>query len=344
MRYITLIFTLFFVYSAFSQESDTNSYRNKVVLYSDLGFKAAPFRIQDNFPNGVKSLHFKHNFKPSLGLGVAYKWFALRIGMGLPVLLRNEKKFGSTNITDAGLKFNIKQTFWDIDFRVYRGFAIKDAYKYNDTLDKNSNPHDIRDGTAVASFSINNWYFKNKQYKMKSVFGISGDFKRTTGSWFYKSGLAIFGVGNDSLDLVGGRSIIPNELTDSSETRSLASSAFSFDLQFVPGYAYTYKQDNFQLSVFGGLGAAIQAKSWNVKKLTRGFLGIAPRVDLRFIAGYSKPKYFFWFVTDFDIKSLSFLEMKYNQTYYTLQVMGGIRLDKKQKEKKRSKRKDSRLP
>lgn len=342
MRLLILLF-VFLSYFSFSQDSDTmacNSYRDKIVLYGDVGFKAAPFSLKDNYPNGIRTLHFKHNFKPTLGIGVAYKWFGLRLGIGLPVLLRNEKKFGRSNIFDAGFKFNIKQTFWDVDFRLYRGFVIKDAYKFNDTLDKSTSPHDIRDGTAVGSFGINTWYFKNKQYKMKSVFGITGDFKESTGSWFYKSGLSVFAIGNDSLDLIGSKSIIPFELTDSTE-KSKASSATCLEFIFVPGYAYTYRRDHFQLSVFGGLGGALQAKGWNFQGLSRGYVGIAPRIDLRFIAGYSKPKYFFWFVTDFDIKSLGFLEMKYNQTYYSLQLMGGVRLDKKDK-KKKSKRKDSR--
>ena len=77
----------------------------------------------------------------------------------------------------------------------------------------------------------------------------------------------------------------------------------------------------------------IQSKFYRAGQVTRGFLGIAPRVDLRFIAGYSKPDYFFWFVGDFDIKSIKHQDLRYRQTYYSLKLVAGIRLDKKKKAK-----------
>ena len=38
----------------------------------------------------------------------------------------------------------------------------------------------------------------------------------------------------------------------------------------------------------------------------RNFIGLAPRFDLKLIAGYNKPKYYVMLVTDFDNKSFRF--------------------------------------
>lgn len=339
LAHYTLIFLLLLGFDSSSQVTDSlpyNSYRDKIVWYSDLGFKAAPFTIRNDFPNGLKKLSYKHNINPILGFGVHYKWFGLRLGIGLPVQIKSVKKYGRSNYTDLGVKFTIKKTFWDIDAKFYEGFAIKDAYKWNDTLSK-LNPNDLRQNTRTTSFAINSWYFKSKNYKMQSVMGIAGDFKESIGTWYFKSNFSVFGVGNkgDSIS----NSIIPFELTDSTDLKSRFSTAYAIDLGFVPGYAYTYRNGYWQVSAFGGLGAALQAKAWSVKQLTRAYIGLAPRLDIRLVAGYSKPKYFFTLITEFDIKSIKYLEMKYQQTYYSIQFMAGIRLDKKVKDKKKKKAK-----
>lgn len=330
-----LVLCFFFLCSlqniSFAYNNDTLPYslfRDKIVLYSDLGFDAAPFTIKNNFPDYDKNLKFKHNIKSVLGFGIAYKWFGLRISFALPGTLKAVSRFGNPNYFNIGTSFNIKKTYCDFDFRYYEGYAIKNAYEWNDTLNT-LRPNDIRPHTKATSFSTNFWYFKSKEFKMQAVFGKTGHFKESVKTWYYKTTINIFGTGND------GGSIIPIELTDSSNTKSKANAITALDMGIIPGYAYVHRLNNWQFSLFGGVGGVIQAKFYNVQMLTRGHLGLAPRVDLRFIAGYSKPKYFAWLVTDFDIKSIHFNSLKYNQTYYTIKLVGGVRLDKKKKSGKR---------
>lgn len=304
-----------------------NLYKDKIVLYSDLGYNSAPFSIKDDFVGGYKKLRFRHNQKVVLGFGVAYKWFALRIGFGLPGSLRSVSKYGQANYQDVGIKFNIKKTFWDIDFRNYRGFSIQDAYRWDDSL-TTFHPNAIMPNIGAVSFSINSWYFKSDNFKMQSVFGKVGDFKRSIGTWYIKSTLNLFGVGN------ANQPLIPFELIDTTQTKSYVDAVSALDIGVVPGYAYVYRKGFWQVSAFAGLGGVLQAKFYGAKNITRGFLGIAPRIDMRFIAGYSKPKYFFWLTTEFDVKSISYKEMKFSQGYHSIRLVGGVRLDKKEKKKK----------
>ena len=85
LRYLSFLIITLIIHQACAQERDSDTlnyrlYRNKLVVYSDFGFKAAPFNLKYDYPNGLKTLHYKHNLKPLMGIGVAYKWFALRIG------------------------------------------------------------------------------------------------------------------------------------------------------------------------------------------------------------------------------------------------------------------------
>ena len=167
---------------------------------------------------------------------------------------------------------------------------------------------------------------------MAAVFGKVGHYKKPEGTWYVKGTLNFFGVRNE------GQSLTPSELIDTTQSKSYANNISALDLGAVPGYAYVGRINNWQFSAFGGIGAVVQSKIYQFGGTTRGVLGLAPRLDLRFIAGYSKPDYFFWIVSDFDIKSIRFREMRYNQIFYQLKVVGGIRLKEKDKKEKKKKK------
>ncbi len=328
MKYALILITLLISGSGFSQDSldsvPYNSYRDKIVLYSDLGFSSAPFSIRGDFDNNVNRLKYRHNQRLIMGLGFAYKWAALRIGFGLPVLLRPVSRYGPSNYIDLGFKFNFRQTFWDFELRNYNGYVLRDAYQWNDTL-TSLNPNAKMPQTRSTSVSINTWYFRSKDFKMNYVLGKKGDYNRSHGTWYFKGTLNLFGSANDA----GG--LLPVELVDTTLNINRVSTITALDIGVVPGYAYVYRWENWQAAGFGGLGGVLQSKFFAAGGKNRGFLGLAPRIDLRFIVGYSKAKYFLWLHANFDVKSIRFRDLSYQQTYNTIRVIGGVRLDKKKR-------------
>ena len=164
---------------------------------------------------------------------------------------------------------------------------------------------------------------------MPAVFGKVGHYRQPEGTFYVKGTLNVFGLRND------GAPITPEELIDTTQSKSFASNITALDVGLVPGYAHVERINNWQIAAFGGLGAVVQAKTYQFESTTRGVLGLAPRIDLRFIAGYSKPEYFMWLVSDFNIKSLRFREMRYTQVFYRLRLVAGIRLKEKLRSKKR---------
>ena len=305
-------------------------YKNKVVLYSDIGYTSAPFSMHYNYNNTVDKLKYKNNFRTILGFGICYKWFALRIGIPLPGYFKPVSSFGKTIPLDLGFDFTIKKTFFDIDIRSYRGYAILDAYKWNDTLNK-LHPNDIKPNINTVSFSANVWYFHDKNFKMSALKGKTGHYEKEVKTWYLKNSLNIFGVGN------GTESITPYTLIDSTQTKTSSSVISSIDFGVIPGYAYVNKLKNWQFSALFGVGFAVQAKFYIINEISRGFLGLAPRYDIRLIGGYSVPKFFVFIVSDFDNKSIRFNNFSYRQTFYSLKLLGGIRLnDKKTSRKNRT--------
>jgi Domain of unknown function (DUF4421) len=313
-----------------AQSQDTSAYytrfKDKIVLFSDIGYASAPFRIVYPFEENVKNLRYRNNFSPVLGLGVSYKWFSLRLGFALKGTTRSVSRFGRSTYFDIGTSFQVKNWFFDLDARSYKGYAIKNAYTWNDTLSK-LKPNDIRPNTQMSSLSMNAWYFMNKHFNMQSVMGRTGHYERNLGTFYLKPTISIHGVGNDASPL------IPNELQDTLADKTRAHVFSSLDFGVVPGYAYVYRKNNWQICGFLGLGGVVQAKFFFGGVENRGFLGLAPRYDLKFYGGYSVPKYFVFMSLDFDNKSIRFTDLKYRQSYFTWKITAGIRLDKKQKEK-----------
>lgn len=259
--------------------------------------------------------------KLAMGIGINYKWFGIRIGFSLPGSLLDEKKYGKTTYFDGGLKFNIKRTFFSIDLRSFTGYAIKDAYKWNDTL-TSSTPNDIRPQTTSIAFSINSWWFFSKQFHVKAIQGKAGHFTDASKTWYLKTSLNFYGVGNN----IG--QMVPKELSDTSE-RVNATSIGAIDLGIVPGYAYGNSFNHWQLGLFAGLGGVIQAKYYTRGDLTRSYLGLAPRVDLRLTVGYSKPLYFVLLSGNFDIKTVKIQDLNFSQNFYNVKLTGGIRIPTK---------------
>jgi hypothetical protein len=299
-------------------------FNDKIVLFSDLGYTGAPFSLKYPFQDGVDKLHYKNNFRAVLGLGGSYKWFSIRLGIPLPIEVRAAGRFGHTLPVNLGIDFTIKKTFIDVDFRSFTGYAIKDAYTWNDTLTK-LKPNDIRSTTSTNSFSINAWYFHNKDFKMQALRGRNGHYEKSVHTWYLRNTFNAFGVGNQD------QSVIPVHFKDSLNTKLSASSFGAVDIGVIPGYAYVNRVNNWQFSILTGIGAVLQTKFYTVDGESRSFTGLQPRYDIRFIGGYSVPRYFVFLVTDFDNKSIKFNTLTYNQTIYTLRLVGGIRLEPKEK-------------
>lgn len=323
MKYKLLILNLVILTTSFTQESNKSKkpqlYRKNVVLYADHGFNSSPFSIHYPFTSSVTSVRFKHNLRPLIGLGIQHKWFGLRVGFSLKGHYRPVSRFGSSDYFDIGFRLNLKRTYWDFDFRNYKGFVLTNAYEWNDTLNE-LEPNLKMPAINSVNFSVNSWYFRSKDFRMSAVLGINDEFTSTQKTWYFKGTMNIFGVGNGSLPLVP--LIADDTLDDKPRVRTVSAA----DIGLVPGYAYVLRKGNWQASAFGGLGGVIQAKWYVRDSLTRGFMGLAPRIDLRFVGGYSARSYFFWFVTDFDVKSIRFNQLSYIQTYYQLRLVAGVRL------------------
>jgi hypothetical protein len=324
----TLILWCFCV-TASAAQSDSLPYRifkQKIILYSDLGYASAPFSIFYPFEAGIKRIKYRNNFQTVLGFGGSYKWFSLRLAFSLPGSMRPEKKYGNTEQLNLGTDFTIRNLYFDVDLRRYQGYAIENAYLWNNSLSA-AEPNDIREEIVAGSFSIHSWYFRNKDFKIQALKGRVGNYHKEVHTWYIKNGLNIFGIGSDS------SSVIPIQLHAPNDSKTSSKGYTAIDLGFIPGYAYVNRIKNWQFSGLIGLGAVVQFNFHEVNGQLRDGLWLAPRYDIKIIGGYNVDKYFVMLITDFDNKSIKINNLKYRQAFYSIRLAGGVRFDKKGKKK-----------
>lgn len=332
-RFFTLLFFLFFC-AFLKAQKDTIPYRlfNKdIVTYIDYGFNTAPIKLIYPFESGISRIKLKNNISSLFGIGFAYKWVAFRIGFTLPGTLRPSSKYGKTNYFDTGIEFSRRRMHYDIDYHYYQGYSIKNAYRWNDSLNK-LDPNEIRSDIISQSLSFNLWFFQSKNFKMAALKGRTGNYKSKVNTMYFKYSFNIYGIGSN-------RPIVPPALQDTMQSKTESSSIGALEFAVIPGYAFARRLGKFQVGGFIGGGLSTQTKWYTFGEETRSFLGLAFRYDIKFIAGLNEPRYFLMFVTDFDNKSVRFNELAYRQTFYSLKLVGGVRFPYKKETKKKSNKK-----
>ena len=326
---VAILFILFLSTNLNAQELDTIpfvSFRDKIVLYTDLGSNSAHFTLKDNFNNGINKLNYKHNIKTILGIGFAYKWFALHFGFALPGNLKSTSKYGNSKYFDLKLQGTYKQIYFYAGLRSYQGFYLKDEQKWNDSL-PSFQPNGIYKNISSTNLEINVYYFLSKKFNMHSVLGRVGKYKRFAQTVYFKNSINIFNINNKK------ESIIPAQLSDSTD-RLNANSIGAFELTFIPGYAMVNSKNNWQYSVFAGVGVAFQSAYYVKDKKNRSYTGLAPRFDLRMSFGYNVDKYFIHLEGNYNLRSVKIQSLKYNQSFYNIRLVGGYRFHTKETRRK----------
>lgn len=297
-------------------------FKDQHVLYTDIGISPAPFNLYYPFTSEIRSLKYKNNFKPILGLAYAYKWFSLRLAFPVMPGFRNEARFGRTQQFSLGFDYNFKRLYTDFDFRINTGYAIKNALNYDSAFTE-ANPNDIMPNLGSLNLSVNLWYFNHDDFKMNALQGKRAHFNGEVHTWYLKGTLNFFGITNDK------NSIIPDALIDVNHSKTGSSAFSSLDFGVIPGYAYANRINRWQFSGWAGIGPVIQSKFFVLSDNLNGFLGLAPRYDIRFVGGYSSDQRFLLLAAHFDNKSIRYQSLRYDQYFYTLRLVAGIRIPPK---------------
>lgn len=314
----TLLILLFLLLSfGISAQKDSIPYtlfKNKIILFQDLGFKTTPFTIKGDFKNNLKSLTYINNPRLMYSIGAKYKWLTVRLSVAVFGNMLSIKKYGKSSQFNFGFNFTVKKNYFDVDLSTAGGYTILDANQWSNFQNQ------IKPGISTIDLGLKTWYFHNKYMKMELLKGRIGHYNKEVLSFYAKSAFNLFNLNNDY------QSIIPVELTNLLNTKTLSNSLSSFELSVIPGFAYVNRKNNWQYSILLGIGGAVQFKNYNTIGANRSFLGLAPRFDFRVNGGYNTPQFFSFLSIEYDNKSVSFNELSYYQNYISVNLTFGVRL------------------
>jgi hypothetical protein len=323
---ILFIILISFVVRAASAQNDTvayNLFKDQFIIKISLGYNTAPFRITGDFNTKKETFKYQANMNAVMGIGFSYKWLSLNLNLALPGYLKNTMKFGETNYFDIDINFDVKRWYFAFDIHSYQGFALLDAVRFSDSLVDAGSSNQLNPNLRSASFGLNGYRFKNKSFNRKAALGIVGNYKEEVTSFFVKYTMNLHGVANSN-------GLMPSAYLNDERSIVSATSLSAFDFGAVPGYVYVNNINGWQYGGMAGLGLVVQSKFYQFNTTTRGFLGLAPRYDLRLMGGYNVSNWFCMIDLQFDNKTIRFNDIRYGQNYYYLRIIYGYRFKKKQ--------------
>jgi len=317
--FVSSILVYSFLQGQTDSEKPYEDYREKLVLYSDVGYNTAPFNVRFPFSSELEQINYRNNYRTILGIGVAWKWFALRVGIPVFNRYRSNELFTKSDQLNLSADYEYKHWFFEGNLNLTRGYAALTATQWNQN---SPSENELFPNLLSYNVSMGTWYFKNKNFKINALLGKRARYLREVKSWYLKGAMNIFGL--DNLN----HTILPNVLCTPSATRTYAQSIGALDVGLIPGFAYVNAINNWQFSSWFGLGGVIQFKGYTATTgINRVFLGLAPRYDFRLMGGYTSRDFFAFLVSDFDNKSMAFNNLSFNQYFYSIQLLFGKRFN-----------------
>ncbi|RFC54932.1 DUF4421 family protein [Brumimicrobium aurantiacum] len=292
-------------------------YPNNLVGYTSLTINGAPIKLSDDF-GGFNQLKLKPNLNLIQGIGIAYKWLTLNISYKLPGHIKDVEDYGKTSYFNLGAQFSYKRWDFGVSFQEFKGFGIKDALMISNQLPVTEEGYYLNSSLRSRAFGVNAYYFNNPDMRMKPAVGIIGRYTDLVHGAYLRLTTNIHSLSSSN-------GIIPHQYLNTAASIHRANTISAFDFGAVPGYGFVNNIDGWQFGAFAGVGAVIQAKRYKFDNTSRGFLGLAPRVDLKLQFGYNVDQWFMMLTSTFDQKNIKYSSYKYNQTYYNFSVTYGYR-------------------
>ncbi len=332
---INILILIVFSYTVNAQIIDSTAvytlYRLKPIVAIDFGYNSAPFSIRSNFEDPtITKLRYRHNPKGMMGIAFAYKWFSLRLGAGVFANLRPVSLYGRSNYIDLGLQCSLKNFHGEIDFRQYYGYVLENATyspHYNSAL-----PNDTDFNLDVHNIGVKVTYFNNKNFKMDAFYANRGVYNKKVFTWYLLSKVDFFGVRNQQ------GSIIPNQLFDSTNTKTRSEHLGAVEFGVMPGFGHANRIKRFQYGVLFALGPRMQFKDYEVDGNKTTKASIVPRYDMKLMVGYNLDHFFTALHFEIDNKNIHFNQLKYNQNFLFIRLQTGWRFPDTNKEIRQAKK------
>jgi hypothetical protein len=312
MKSYIFLFLFAFSFHSFSQ-SDTVSevYYNNFVVYSDLGYYSCPFDIK---VEKIGTLKYRNNIKPFVGVGMVYKWGALRVGTLLNYSLKGLDDYGYSKIFRIGTEVFYKRFLFELSYYSIQGYTQLD----NAMLGLNK--FMVLDDLNFKSYTFNSWFFTNKKFSHHALKGIKQSVKRNNGTFYLKNTNAITSIDNSA-------PVLPESVRDLVHSNSINFNTIkAYEIGLLGGVACAFKlKRHFQIGGMLGYGGVLIDRYLSTGKNSKNLIGISPRYDFHIYGGYNKKKMFIMNFLDLEQRNIPFSDFEINSNLISYRLVFGYR-------------------
>ena len=311
MKTLFFLFLLISFTDVFAQSDSVHeSYYDKFIFYSDLGYYSSPFNVK---VDKIGDFKYRNNIKPFVGIGMVYKWGSLRIGSLINYNLKGLDNYGNTKIFKIGTEIFYKRFLFDANYYRFTGYTLLS----NSNLLSN---YKFYNDLTFQSVSINGWFFLNKNFSHHALKGIKQSIK--------KNNLTIYLKNTNALTLIQNPEIIlpSKEIISINKFSSNFNKIQSIEIGILGGIAAGVKfKQSYQLGGMFGYGGVLIDRSLNSNINYKNQLGLSSRFDFHLYFGYSNKKFFLMNYLDLEQRKMEFIDYEIDTRLISYRLVGGYR-------------------
>jgi hypothetical protein len=311
MKTLFFLFLLISITHVSAQSDSVNeSYYDNFIFYSDLGYYSCPFNVK---VNKLGTFNYRNNIKPFVGIGLVYKWGSIRIGSLINYNLKGLDNYSDTKIFKIGTEFFYKRFLFDLSYYRLVGYTLLG----NSSL---LNNYKIYNDLTFQSFSVNSWFFLNKNFSHHALKGIKQSVKKNNLTLYLKNTNAFTLIQNPEI-------ILPSkEILNLNKTAVEFNKIQAFEIGLLGGVAVATKiKQNYQFGGMFGYGGVIIDRSINNSVNYHNQIGLSSRYDFHLYFGYNKKKFFLMNYLDLEYRKMEFIDYEIDTRLVSYRLVGGYR-------------------
>lgn len=181
---------------------------------------------------GARELIFRPNNRVNIGVGASYRALTLNLGVGIPLLNRDDAIRGRTHYIDAQANIHTKRWATNLFLQRFAGYFISShalselGWTQNTTFPTRADLKEFNVGVSTVHI------VNNERFSYRAAFNQDAWQRRSQGSWLIGGYLTYFSLRADS-------SLVPARLDEQFESGLHLISGSFWDIGPMGGYAYT---------------------------------------------------------------------------------------------------------
>jgi hypothetical protein len=279
--------------------------------------------VSINVSNRLFGKGERFRYKPAMpgvvGLSLKIKKVYISFAIQLPASEQLKRKYGNTKFRDINLNVQGRKLLWNLFYRNYKGFYLKNYESYYPNWNKDSLGYPQSDGLRIVEVGLNLGFIFNKKFSMNAAFSQGERQKKSAGSF-------LMGVSERYHRMVVDTSFVPPTQGDLYPNLNKFKYGDFISSLFYVGYGYQFVVKHFHFTPVVMAGTGFQIQNYRQIDRKRFWINIPTYATAKAQLGYNGDHFFanLIFITEFN--TIPIKESKIRLFHNWLEFGIGMRL------------------